>query len=117
MPPKTCDFDAILLDVMMPGIDRIDTVRRLRAAGRQTPLLMLTARDAAGEVVRGLDAGANDYLTKPFSFRVLLARLRAISRRSAQPPKARSQVDDLLLEPASHEVSRAGVPPSLTATE
>jgi DNA-binding response OmpR family regulator len=114
---ETCDFDAILLDVMMPGMDGVDLVRRLRVAGRQTPVLMLTARDAAGDVVRGLDAGADDYLTKPFSFRVLLARLRAISRRSAQPPKARLQVDDLLLDPASHEVSRAGVALSLTATE
>lgn len=114
---ESCDFDAILLDVMMPGMDGIDLVRRLRAAGRQTPVLMLTARDAAGDVVRGLDAGADDYLTKPFSFRVLLARLRAISRRSAQPAKARLQVDDLLLDPASHEVCRAGVALSLTATE
>src|ERR1035438_4666613 len=114
---ETCDFDAILLDVMMPGMDGIRRVRRLRAAGRQTPVLMLTARDAAGDVVRGLDAGADDYLTKPFSFRVLLARLRAISRRSAQPPKARLQVDDLLLDPASHEVWRAGVALNLTATE
>ena len=114
---ETCDFDAILLDVMMPGMDGINLVRRLRAAGRQTPVLMLTARDAAGDVVRGLDAGADDYLTKPFSFRVLLARLRAISRRSAQPPKARLQVDDLLLDPASHEVWRAGVALNLTATE
>jgi DNA-binding response OmpR family regulator len=114
---ETCDFDAILLDVMMPGMDGIELVRRLRASGRQTPVLMLTARDAAVDVVRGLDAGADDYLTKPFSFRVLLARLRAISRRSAQPAKARLQVDDLLLDPASHTVSRAGNPVSLTATE
>ena len=99
----------------MPGMDGIDLVRRLRAAGRQTPVLMLTARGAAGDVVRGLDAGADDYLTKPFSIRVLLARLRAISRRSVQPPKARLQVDDLLLDPTSREVSRAGVALSLTA--
>ena len=110
---ETGDFDAILLDVMMPGMGGIDLVRRLRAAGRQTPVLMLTARDAAGDVVRGLDAGADDYLTKPFAFGVLLARLRAISRRSALPPKARLQVDDLLLDPASHEVSRADIPLSL----
>ena len=114
---ETCDFDAILLDVMMPGMDGIDLVRRLRAGNRQTPVLMLTARDAASDVVRGLDAGADDYLTKPFSFRVLLARLRAISRSSVQPPKARLRVDDLLLDPASHEVSRADVALSLTATE
>jgi DNA-binding response OmpR family regulator len=114
---ETCDFDAILLDVMMPGMDGIELVRRLRARGKQTPVLMLTARDAAGDVVRGLDAGADDYLTKPFSFRVLLARLRAITRRSSQPAKARLQVDDLVLDPASHEVSRAGMAIGLTATE
>ena len=85
-------------------------------ATNPTPII-LTAAPAAGDVVRGLDAGADNYLTKPFSFRVLLARLRAISRRSVQPPKARLQVDDLLLDPASHEVSRAGVALSLTATE
>jgi len=114
---ETCDFDAILLDVMMPRMDGIELVRRLRAAGRQTPVLMLTARDAASDVVRGLDAGADDYLTKPFSFRVLLARLRAISRRAAQPRKATLQTHDLVLDPASHEVSRAGKILSLTATE
>ncbi len=114
---ESCDFDAILLDVMMPGMDGVDLVRRLRAAGRQTPVLMLTARDAAADIVRGLDAGADDYLTKPFSFRVLLARLRAISRRSAQPAKSTLQVDDLVLDPASREISRAGVALTLTATE
>jgi DNA-binding response OmpR family regulator len=114
---ESCDFDAILLDVMLPGMDGIDLVRRLRAGGRQTPVLMLTARDAAADIVRGLDAGADDYLTKPFSFRVLLARLRAISRRSALPAKARLQVRDLLLDPASHAVTRSGAPVSLTATE
>jgi DNA-binding response OmpR family regulator len=114
---ETLDFDAILLDIMIPGMSGIDLVRRLRAAGRQTPVLMLTARDAANDVVRGLDAGADDYLTKPFSFGVLLARLRAISRRSAQPPKSKLQVADLLLDPASREISRAGVPLALTATE
>ena len=111
------DFDVILLDVMMPGMDGIELVRRLRAAGRQTPVLMLTARDAAQDIVRGLDAGADDYLTKPFSFHVLLARLRAIARRSAQPAKAQLQVDDLLLDPASREVTRGGESLSLTATE
>ncbi len=114
---ETCDFDAILLDVMMPGMDGVDLVRRLRARGRQTPVLMLTARDAARDVVRGLDAGADDYLTKPFSFEVLLARLRAISRRSVQPARSRLQVSDLLLDPASHEVFRGGAPLTLTATE
>jgi DNA-binding response OmpR family regulator len=114
---ETCDFDAILLDVMMPGMDGVDLVRRIRAAGRQTPVLMLTARDAITDVVRGLDAGADDYLTKPFSFHILLARLRAISRRSAQPHKATLQVSDLALDPSSHQVSRGGAAIALTPTE
>ena len=114
---ETLDFDVILLDVMMPGMSGIDLVRRLRATGRRTPVLMLTARDAANDVVRGLDAGADDYLTKPFSFNVLLARLRAISRRSVQPPKAKLQVADLMLDPASREVRRNQGPLTLTATE
>ena len=114
---ETLNLDAILLDVMMPGMSGIDLVRRLRAGGRQTPVLMLTARDAARDVVRGLDAGADDYLTKPFSFEVLLARLRAMSRRSAQPPKTKLQISDLILDPASREVRRNEVSLPLTATE
>jgi two-component system response regulator MprA len=78
---------------------------------------MLTARDAATDVVRGLDAGADDYLTKPFSLKVLLARLRAISRRSVRPPVSTLQIDDLALDPASREVKRAGRSIPLTATE
>jgi len=114
---ESFDFDAIVLDVMMPGLDGVELVRRLRASGKQTPVLMLTARDASTDVVRGLDAGADDYLTKPFAFHVLLARLRAISRRAIQPQKARLQVNDLFLDPASREVSRGGRTLSLTATE
>src|SRR5690349_20764848 len=72
------NFDAIVTDIMMPGLDGVELVRRLRGAGRQTPVLMLTARDSASDVIRGLDAGADDYLTKPFAFGVLLARLRAL---------------------------------------
>jgi DNA-binding response OmpR family regulator len=114
---ETLNLDAILLDVMMPGMSGIDLVRRLRAGGRQTPVLLLTARDAAHDVVRGLDAGADDYLTKPFSFDVLLARLRAMSRRSAQPPITKLQVADLTLDPASRQVCRNEVLLALTATE
>ena len=114
---ETCDFDAILLDVMLPGMDGFKLVRRLRAAGKQTPVLMLTARDADADVIRGLDAGADDYLTKPFSFGVLLARLRALTRRSAQPAKSALELRDLRLDPTSHSVSRAGTPLNLTATE
>ena len=114
---ESCNFDAIVMDVMMPGLDGIEVVRRLRRAGGQAPILMLTARDAATDIVKGLDAGADDYLTKPFSLKVLLARLRAISRRAAQPPVAILQVEDLALDPASRKVTRAGRGVSLTATE
>jgi DNA-binding response OmpR family regulator len=114
---RTCSFDAIVLDVMLPGLDGFEVARRLRAAGRQTPILMLTARDAAPDIVKGLDAGADDYLTKPFSLKVLLARLRALSRRAAQPPVPTLQVGDLVLDPASRVVTRGGRPIVLTATE
>ncbi len=114
---ETCDFDAIVLDIMMPGMDGIEVVRRLRSARRKTPVLMVTARDAAADVVRGLDAGADDYLTKPLSFDVLLARLRALMRRSSQPPTASLTVDDLVLDPASRTVTRGGTVLNLTATE
>jgi two-component system response regulator MprA len=114
---ESCNFDAIVMDVMMPGMDGVEVFRRLRRAGRQAPILMLTARDAATDIVKGLDAGADDYLTKPFSLKVLLARLRAISRRAAQPPVAILQVEDLALDPASRKVTRAGRGVSLTATE
>ena len=114
---ETSNYDAIVLDVMMPGMDGVQVTRRLRAAGNQVPIIMLTARDAATDIVRGLDAGADDYLTKPFSLKVLLARLRAISRRAARPPVSTLVVDDLALEPASREVARAGRRISLTATE
>jgi DNA-binding response OmpR family regulator len=114
---KTSNFDAIVLDVMMPGMDGIEVARRLRADGHQTPIIMLTARDAAADIVKGLDAGADDYLTKPFSLKVLLARLRAISRRAAQPPQQNLHIDDLVVDPAAREVTRAGQKISLTATE
>src|SRR5205823_2753198 len=80
---RTSSFDAIILDIMLPAMDGIEVARQLRASRIEIPILMLTARDAAADIVRGLDAGADDYLTKPFSFKVLLARLRAISRRAA----------------------------------
>lgn len=110
-------FDTIILDVMLPSLDGIEVARRLRKAGNQVPIIMLTARDSPGDVVNGLDAGADDYLVKPFAFRVLVARLRAISRRAIQPPVASLQVDDLKIEPASHEVTRGHRHLDLTATE
>jgi len=114
---KTSNFDVVVLDVMMPGMDGIEVARRLRAAGKQTPIIMLTARDAAADIVKGLDAGADDYLTKPFALKVLLARIRAIARRAARPATPTLQVDDLILDPAAREVTRAGQKINLTATE
>ena len=110
-------FDVFVLDVMLPGIDGFALVRRLRAAGSVTPILLLTARDTAEDIVMGLDAGADDYLTKPFSFKVLLARLRALSRRKQVEPTTDLRIADLVLDPAKHEVKRAGVPIPLTPTE
>ena len=78
-------FDVIVLDVMLPGLDGIAVARKVREARNQTPVLMLTARDAAADIVKGLDSGADDYLTKPFSIDILLARVRAVSRRGAIP--------------------------------
>lgn len=114
---RMSNYDAIVVDVMLPRMDGIELTRRLREAGHHVPILMLTARDAATDVIKGLDAGADDYLTKPFSLKVLLARLRAISRRAARPPVAKLQLDDLVLDPAAREVTRAGRSVSLTATE
>ena len=82
--------DAIVLDVMMPGIDGLEVCRRLRAGGDRTPILMLTARDGVHDRVAGLDAGADDYLVKPFALEELLARLRALLRRTGAPPQARA---------------------------
>jgi DNA-binding response OmpR family regulator len=110
-------FDVFVLDVMLPVIDGFSLVRRLRAAGSVTPILLLTARDTAEDIVMGLDAGADDYLTKPFSFKVLLARLRALSRRKQVEPTTDLRIADLVLDPAKHEVKRAGVPIPLTPTE
>jgi DNA-binding response OmpR family regulator len=114
---KYGDFDVLVLDVMLPGLDGFSIVRRLRAAGKATPILLLTARDAAEDVVTGLDAGADDYLTKPFSFKILLARLRALSRRKNVEPRTDLQVGDLVLDPATREVRRAGTVILLTRTE
>lgn len=110
-------FDVLVLDVMLPGLDGFSLVRRLRDASVSTPILMLTARDATADIVAGLDAGADDYLTKPFSFEVLLARLRALGRRRQVDPRTRLQIGDLSLDPATHEVERSGVPLPLTRTE
>src|SRR5271168_1349437 len=110
-------FDVIVLDVMLPVLDGLAVARSLRDGRNQTPVLMLTARDAAMDVVTGLDSGADDYLTKPFSIDVLLARLRAVSRRGVIPRPTCLQVADLRLDPASHRVTRADVQVNLTPRE
>ena len=110
-------FDVILLDVMLPHLDGISVARRLRESKNQTPILMLTARDAAADIVNGLDSGADDYLTKPFLIDVLLARLRAVSRRGTIPQPTFLQVADVRLDPASYEATRAGEPLHLTRRE
>jgi DNA-binding response OmpR family regulator len=110
-------FELILLDVMLPGVSGIEVARRLRASGHQVPVLMLTARDTVQDVVKGLDAGADDYLTKPFSLAVLFARIRALERRAAQKPDPRLRVGDLALDVAQRLVFRGGREIFLTPKE
>jgi two-component system copper resistance phosphate regulon response regulator CusR len=110
-------YDVVVLDLMLPVKDGYEVCRELRAAGFKRPILMLTARGTVEDRVTGLDTGADDYLTKPFDFKELLARLRALLRRSPdlRPPVAR--VADLTVDTASHAVERGGEPVSLTAKE
>jgi two-component system OmpR family response regulator len=100
------EYDAVVLDLMLPGIDGIEVCRRIREDGVWAPVLMLTARDAVEDRVAGLDAGADDYLPKPFSFAELLARLRALVRRGAAERPAVLEVGDLRLDPATRDVWR-----------
>jgi DNA-binding response OmpR family regulator len=110
-------YDAIVLDWMLPDHDGVAICRALRKSGVQAPILMLTARDAIEDRVIGLNAGADDYLTKPFAFAELLARLHALLRRSELTRPVLLTVDDLTLDPRSHEVARGGIPISLTPKE
>jgi DNA-binding response OmpR family regulator len=114
---QASSFDAIVLDVMLPGMDGLQVAKRLRASGVRTPILMLTARDSVPDIVRGLDVGADDYLTKPFSFDVLAARLRVMSRRSGAESLSVLQVADLTLNAETHEVHRGKMALVLTRTE
>lgn len=111
------EYDAIVLDVMLPGIDGFETCRRLRGDGVWSPVLMLTARDAVEDRVAGLDGGADDYLTKPFSFAELLARLRALARRGPAERPAVLEVGELRLDPATHQVWRGETEIALSAKE
>jgi DNA-binding response OmpR family regulator len=110
-------FDVIVLDVMLPRMDGIAITKKLRELRNQTPVLLLTARDAATDIVLGLDCGADDYLTKPFSFDVLLARLRSVSRRGVIPRPVILELADLRLDPASRRVTRGGDDLALTPRE
>ena len=114
---EATDYDAIVLDLMLPGIDGFEVCRRLRAGGIWAPILMLTARDAVGDRVEGLDGGADDYMTKPFSFAELLARLRALVRRGSVERPVELQVGDLRLDPATKRVSRGDTEIELSAKE
>jgi DNA-binding response OmpR family regulator len=111
------DFDAVILDVMMPKMDGFDLARSMRIENNYTPVLMLTAKDSVPDIVHGLDLGADDYMTKPFSFDELLLRLRAIRRAAVAPRNTQLRVGDLLLNASTREVSRDGERISLTRTE
>jgi two-component system OmpR family response regulator len=111
------EYDALVLDVMLPGIDGFEVCRRLRADGVWAPILMLTARDGIDDRVAGLDGGADDYLTKPFDFAELYARLRALARRGPEPRPAVLESDGLRLDPAARSVGRDGRPIELSRTE
>jgi two-component system, OmpR family, response regulator len=110
-------YDAVILDVMLPGIDGFETCRRLRSSEMWAPILMLTARESVDDRVAGLDSGADDYLTKPFSFRELLARLRAMVRRGVGERPAVLLVGDLRLDPAARRVWRGETEVSLSQKE
>jgi two-component system, OmpR family, response regulator len=114
---RSTAYDVIVLDVMMPGIDGFETCVRMRKEGIRVPVLMLTARDAVEDRVRGLDGGADDYLTKPFSLSELTARLRALARRGPIEQDTVLEVGDLRLDPATREVHRADVEIDLSARE
>ena len=114
---RTYEFDAIVLDLMLPRVDGFEVARRLRHAGNQTPILMLTARDSVPDIVKGLDLGADDYMTKPFSFEVFLARLRTVARRGSVPRPTRLRVADLTLDPAARQALRGQREIRLSPTE
>jgi two-component system, OmpR family, response regulator len=114
---RVYDYDAVVLDVMLPGRDGFSVCETLRSKERWAPVLMLTARDLVGDRIRGLDAGADDYLVKPFDFGELLARLRALIRRGPSERPAILEVGDLVVDPSRHVVTRRGVEVELTARE
>src|SRR5438067_5954923 len=114
---QTYPFDVVILDVMLPGMTGFEVVRRLRHAENHVPVLMLTARDAVSDIVKGLNLGADDYLRKPFAFHELLARLQALSRRGPVERLPKLKIADLELDSVTHTVCRAGKQIHLTRTE
>jgi DNA-binding response OmpR family regulator len=113
----TAEFDVILLDVMLPRMDGLTVLKRLRDARLNTPVIIVSARDAAPDIVKGLDTGADDYLTKPFELEILLARVRAVSRRAPATKLAELAFRDLKLKPATYQMQRGDRTVSLTRTE
>lgn len=111
------NYDLIILDVMMPGMNGYEVCQKLRADGNHTPIIMLTAKDQAADIVKGLDTGADDYLAKPFSFEVLLARIRALLRRPQQSLGESLEVGDLTLNTVTKQVTRRGKPIQLSSKE
>ncbi|MGE3268955.1 MAG: response regulator transcription factor [Chloroflexota bacterium] len=114
---STVPYDAVLLDVQLPKLDGFEVCRQMRAKGLLTPVLMLTARDTTADKIHGLDSGGDDYLTKPFAFDEMLARLRALLRRGSTQRDPRLQVSDLSLDPAARLVDRGGREIALTRRE
>jgi two-component system, OmpR family, response regulator len=114
---RATPYDAIVLDVMLPGQDGLEVCRSLRESGVWSPILLLTARDGLEDKVSGLDSGADDYLTKPFAFEELLARIRALLRRSDLTRPPAMKVADLVLDPVTHRVTRSGAEIRLTPKE
>jgi two-component system, OmpR family, response regulator len=111
------NYDVIVLDLMLPAVDGLTVLARLRAAGSRVPVLVLTARDSSAEKVGALNTGADDYLTKPFTFAELLARIRALIRRAAGSPAPLLRVGEVTIETSSHRVTRAGVDVELAPKE
>lgn len=111
------EFDVVILDVMMPKMSGFELALRMRTEKNSTPIVMLTAKDSVPDIVHGLDLGADDYMTKPFSFNELLLRLQAVKRRASAGLAPKLRVADLWLDPGTRQVSRAGVAISLTRTE
>ena len=114
---QALEYDAIVLNVMLPRIDGFEVMRRLRKAGNRTPILVLSSRNTVSDIVKGLEIGADDYITKPFYFEEFLARLRSVSRCASVPLPPVIRVGDLVLNPAFHEVTRSGRKLYLTATQ